>query len=127
MSYPDDRQYTADHEWIAVDGDTARVGITAYAAEALGDVVYLDLPEVGATLTAGETCGEIESTKSVSDLIAPADGEVTSVNQEAVDAPETVNADPYEQGWLYTLRLSELPENLLDAAGYGALVEGQGA
>jgi glycine cleavage system H protein len=127
VSYPDDRQYTADHEWIAVDGDTARVGITAYAAEALGDVVYLDLPEVGATLTAGETCGEIESTKSVSDLIAPADGEVTSVNQEAVDAPETVNADPYEQGWLYTLRLSELPENLLDAAGYGALVEGQGA
>ncbi|GAA4286109.1 glycine cleavage system protein GcvH [Georgenia daeguensis] len=127
MSYPDDRQYTADHEWIAVDGDTARVGITAYAAEALGDVVYLDLPEVGSTLTAGETCGEIESTKSVSDLIAPADGEVTSVNQEAVDAPETVNADPYEQGWLYTLRVTELPENLLDAAGYGALVEGQGA
>ncbi|MCK6209317.1 glycine cleavage system protein GcvH [Georgenia sp. EYE_87] len=127
MSYPDDRQYTADHEWIAVDGDTARVGITAYAAEALGDVVYLDLPEVGTTLTAGETCGEIESTKSVSDLIAPADGEVTSVNQEAVDAPETVNADPYEQGWLYTLRVASLPENLLDAAGYGALVEGQGA
>jgi glycine cleavage system H protein len=127
VSYPDDRQYTADHEWIAVDGDTARVGITAYAAEALGDVVYLDLPEVGTTLTAGETCGEIESTKSVSDLIAPADGEVTSVNQEAVDAPETVNGDPYEQGWLYTLRVAELPENLLDAAGYGALVEGQGA
>jgi glycine cleavage system H protein len=127
VSYPDDRQYTADHEWIAVDGDTARVGITAYAAEALGDVVYLDLPEVGQTVTAGETCGEIESTKSVSDLIAPADGEVASVNQAAVDAPETVNADPYEQGWLYTLRVTELPQNLLDAAGYGALVEGHGA
>ncbi|MPV37679.1 glycine cleavage system protein GcvH [Georgenia subflava] len=127
MSYPEDRQYTADHEWIVVDGDTARVGITAYATEALGDVVYLDLPEVGSSVTAGQTCGEIESTKSVSDLIAPADGEVLAVNESAVDAPETVNADPYEDGWLYTLRVAELPEDLLDADAYAALVEGQGA
>ena len=127
MTYPEDRQYTADHEWIAVDGDTARVGITTYATEALGDVVYLDLPEVGTTVTAGQTCGEIESTKSVSDLIAPADGEVLSVNEAAVDAPESVNADPYEEGWLYTIRVAELPEGLLDADGYAALVEGERA
>ena len=127
MSYPDDRQYTADHEWIAVDGDTARVGITAYAAEALGDVVYLDLPEVGATLTAGETCGEIESTKSVSDLIAPADGEVTSVNQEAVDAPETVNADPESGGWFAKVKVSDPSqyEALMDRPAYEAFLETQ--
>lgn len=127
MSYPDDRQYTADHEWIAVDGDTARVGITSYATEALGDVVYLDLPEVGSTVSAGESCGEIESTKSVSDLVAPAGGEVLSVNEAAVDSPETVNSDPYDEGWLYTLRVTDIPEDLLDAEGYAALVEGQGA
>ncbi|MFC7406092.1 glycine cleavage system protein GcvH [Georgenia alba] len=127
MSYPDDRQYTADHEWITVDGETARVGITTYAAEALGDVVYLDLPQVGDEVSAGETCGEIESTKSVSDLVAPADGEVLSVNETAVETPETVNADPYEDGWLYTMRVSELPEDLMDADAYAEFVAGQSA
>ncbi|GAA4433145.1 glycine cleavage system protein GcvH [Georgenia halophila] len=126
-SYPDDRQYTADHEWIAVDGDTARVGITVYAAEALGDVVYLDLPELGTAVVAGETCGEIESTKSVSDLVAPADGEVLSLNDAAIDSPETVNSDPYEEGWLYTLRVAELPDDLMDADAYAEFVDGADA
>ncbi|MFD1719104.1 glycine cleavage system protein GcvH [Georgenia deserti] len=126
-SYPDDRQYSADHEWIAIDGDTARVGITAYAAEALGDVVYVDLPEVGTELTAGETCGEIESTKSVSDLVAPADGEVLSVNDAVDESPETVGSDPYEEGWLYTMRVGVVPEELMDAEAYGEFVQGQGA
>ncbi|KAE8764188.1 glycine cleavage system protein GcvH [Georgenia thermotolerans] len=125
MTYPADRRYTRDHEWIAVDGDVATVGITSYAAEALGDVVYLDLPEVGTTVTAGESCGEIESTKSVSDLIAPATGEVLSVNTEAVDAPESVNADPHGEGWLYTVRVGELPEDLLDAEAYAEQAQGQ--
>ena len=125
MTYPADRRYTRDHEWIAVDGDVATVGITSYAAEALGDVVYLDLPEAGTTVTAGESCGEIESTKSVSDLIAPASGEVLSVNREAVDAPESVNADPHGEGWLYTMRVGDLPEDLLDAEAYAELAQAQ--
>ncbi len=123
MTYPADRRYTRDHEWIAVDGDVATVGVTAYAAEALGDVVYLDLPEAGSTVTAGESCGEIESTKSVSDLVAPASGEVLEVNAAAVDAPEKVNTDPHGEGWLYTLRVAELPDDLLDADAYAALTE----
>lgn len=127
MSYPTDRQYTADHEWIAVDGDVARVGITSYAAEALGDVVYVELPEVGAAVAAGTSCGEIESTKSVSELVAPADGEVLSVNEAVSAAPETVNNDPHGEGWLYTMRVSSVPEDLLDAAAYAALTGGEGA
>ncbi|MFH5823029.1 glycine cleavage system protein GcvH [Georgenia sp. AZ-5] len=127
MPYPTDRKYTTDHEWITVDDDVARVGITAYAAEALGDVVYVDLPEVGATVSAGESCGEIESTKSVSDLVAPATGEVLEVNAAAVDSPESVNADPHGEGWLYAMRVTELPEDLLDAEAYTALVEGEPA
>lgn len=126
-SYPDDRQYTADHEWIAVDGETARVGITAYAAEALGDVVYVDLPEAGTEIAAGETCGEIESTKSVSDLVAPATGEILAVNSAAVDEPETVGTDPHEEGWLYTLRVDELPDGLMDAEAYQTFVTGGAA
>jgi glycine cleavage system H protein len=125
MTYPADRRYTRDHEWISVDGDVATVGVTSYAAEALGDIVYLDLPEVGSTVTVGESCGEIESTKSVSDLIAPANGEVLEVNTAAVDAPEKVNTDPHGEGWLYTLRVGELPEDLLDADAYAALAEAQ--
>ncbi|WP_127127542.1 glycine cleavage system protein GcvH [Georgenia sp. SYP-B2076] len=127
MSYPTDRRYTTDHEWIAVDGDVARVGITSYAAQALGDVVYLDLPAVGTALAAGTSCGEIESTKSVSELMAPADGEVLAVNDAAVDAPETVNGDPHGDGWLFSMRVASLPEDLLDAEAYAALTEGQDA
>lgn len=121
MSYPDDRQYTADHEWILVEGEHGRVGVTAYATAALGDVVYVDLPELGSTVTAGQPCGEIESTKSVSDLVAPAGGEVVEVNQDVVDNPETVNADPHGAGWLYRVRVSATAPGLLDAAAYEAL------
>ncbi|UNX53397.1 glycine cleavage system protein GcvH [Georgenia sp. TF02-10] len=127
MSHPTDRRYTTDHEWVAVENDVATVGITSYAAEALGDVVYVELPEVGRTLSAGEACGEIESTKSVSDLVAPADGEVLGHNEAAVASPEGIGADPYGAGWLYRMRLAGEPAGLLDAAGYTALVEGQDA
>lgn len=123
MTNPTELKYTAEHEWLAVDGDTARVGVTAFAAEALGDVVYVDLPAPGDTVTAGESCGELESTKSVSDLYAPVTGEVVAVN-EAVDAdPSLVNSDPFGEGWLFVVRFTE-PGDLLDAAAYDALVAG---
>ena len=122
MSNPTNLQYTAEHEWIAVDGDHAKVGVTAYAADALGDVVYVDLPEVGATITAGESCGELESTKSVSDLYAPVTGEIVEVNK-AVDAdPSLINSDPFGEGWLFVVKVTATGE-LLDAAGYEALLE----
>lgn len=121
MSIPTDRHYTAEHEWVVLADDVATVGVTAHAAESLGDVVYLDLPEVGGQISAGETCGEIESTKSVSELYAPVSGEVLSTNSEAVDNPEVVNADPYGAGWLFTVRVDQ-PGEFLDAAGYGALI-----
>ena len=123
MSNPTDLQYTAEHEWIAVDGDNAKVGVTAYAADALGDVVYVDLPTVGDTVTAGEPCGELESTKSVSDLYAPVTGEVVEVN-DAVDAdPSLVNSDPFGEGWLFVVKVTATGE-VLDAAAYGALIAG---
>ena len=122
MSNPTNLQYTAEHEWIAVDGENAKVGVTAYAADALGDVVYVALPEVGATITAGESCGELESTKSVSDLYAPVTGEIVEVNA-AVDAdPSLINSDPFGEGWLFVVKVTETGE-LLDAAGYEALLE----
>src|SRR5690606_21760801 len=100
--------YTTEHEWIQDRGDgVIRVGITAYAAEALGDVVYISLPSVGDAVTAGESCGEIESTKSVSDLYAPADGEVVAVNESLDGTPESVNTDAYGEGWMYDLRLAD--------------------
>jgi glycine cleavage system H protein len=122
MSNPTNLQYTAEHEWIAVDGDNAKVGVTAYAADALGDVVYVDLPAVGTAVTAGESCGELESTKSVSDLYAPVTGEIVEVNA-AVDAdPSLINSDPFGEGWLFVVKVTETGE-LLDAAGYEALLE----
>ncbi|WP_456695586.1 glycine cleavage system protein GcvH [Aeromicrobium sp. P5_D10] len=125
MSIPADLKYTADHEWVRLDGDTAIVGITAYAAEALGDVVYLELPEIGASITHGVACGEIESTKSVSDLLAPADGEVVGINADIVDDPGAVNTDPYGAGWLISIRVTgalELlsPEQYASLTGAGA-------
>ena len=123
MSLPTDRQYTAEHEWVQISGDVARVGVTDYAASSLGDVVYLDLPEAGSQITAGETCGEIESTKSVSDLYAPATGEVLEVNQDAVDNPEVVNTDPFGAGWLFTVRTGGDTAELLDADAYTALTQ----
>ena len=95
MSVPAELQYTEEHEWVSIDGDTATIGITDYAAQQLGDVVYVSLPAVGAAVTSGEPCGEVESTKSVSDLYSPVDGEVVEVNEELDDDPGLVNAEPY--------------------------------
>lgn len=125
MNIPDDLQYSTDHEWIRIDGNRVRVGITDYAQDALGDIVYVSLPEVGDTLTAGDVCGELESTKSVSDIYAPVSGEVTARN-DALDAtPELVNTDPYGGGWLIEVTLSNPSEldGLMDAAAYQASVE----
>ncbi len=122
MSNPTNLQYSAEHEWVDLDGDTARVGVTAYAADALGDIVYVDLPAVGDTVTAGETCGELESTKSVSDLYSPVTGEVVEVNGEVDGDPSLVNSDPFGRGWLLVVRVTATAE-LLDAAAYDALLE----
>lgn len=118
--YPTGLRYTAEHEWLLTEGDTVRVGITSFAQEALGDVVYVSLPTVGDSLTAGDTCGEVESTKSVSDLYAPVSGEVTGVNPALDTTPELVNTDPYGEGWMYELRPSDpaAVEALLDAEAY---------
>lgn len=123
MDIPSDYRYTSEHEWLDRADGQARVGVTAYAADALGDIVFVDLPEVGTTVAAGQACGELESTKSVSDLFAPADGEVTEINQAVVDDPALVNSDPYGAGWLFRMRVASAPD-LLDADGYGKLVEG---
>ena len=123
LEYPDNLRYTADHEWVdQLDGGTVRIGITSYAQDALGDVVYVSLPAVGDTLTSGETCGEVESTKSVSDLYAPLTGEVTAVNSALDGTPELVNTAPYTEGWMYELRPSDAEDlgGLLDAAAYRA-------
>lgn len=118
---PADLQYTAEHEWVRLEGDVATVGITRYAADALGDVVYVDLPKPGAALAAGSIVGEVESTKSVGELYAPLDGEVVEANQAVVDAPETINSDPYGAGWLIKVRVSSTPA-LLSADEYRALI-----
>ncbi|UER54440.1 glycine cleavage system protein GcvH [Kineosporiaceae bacterium SCSIO 59966] len=120
FEYPEDLRYTAEHEWVRRAGDVVRVGITAYAQDALGDIVYLQLPAVGDVVNAGSPCGEIESTKSVSDVYAPVDGTVTAVN-DAVDAsPELVNSDPYGDGWLFEMQPQDPAalDGLLDADGY---------
>ena len=123
---PDNLHYSKDHEWVRVEGDTAVIGITDHAQEQLGDVVYVAVPTPGTKVTAGEPCGEVESTKSVSDIYAPADGEVAEVNPELEDDPGLVNSDPYGAGWLFTIRLAgddELPPGLLSAAEYTALTQ----
>jgi glycine cleavage system H protein len=121
--YPDDLKYTTEHEWVRTPGDTdgsVRVGITHYAQDQLGDIVYVSLPGVGDTVTAGTACGELESTKSVSDVYAPVDGEVVAVNESLDTTPELVNSDPYGGGWLYDLAPSDAAAvaGLLDAAAY---------
>lgn len=120
MSEPATLHYTVEHEWIAVDGDIATVGITPYAADRLGDVVYVDLPAAGATIASGTVVGEIESTKSVGELFAPVDGEVLESNQEVVENPSLVNSDPLGAGWMIRVRFSALPE-LLTAEQYAAI------
>ena len=122
-SYPEHLRYTSDHEWVeTLDNGNVRVGITNYAQDALGDVVYVSLPAVGDTIAVGDSCGEVESTKSVSDLYAPADGEIIAVNDTLDATPESVNTDPYGEGWMYELELAESSDtsSLLDAAGYQA-------
>lgn len=117
MSLPTDLKYTEEHEWLSERDDIVRIGVTPYAANALGDIVYVQLPDVGQQIKAGEACGELESTKSVSDLYAPATGEVVAVNEAVIDDPAQVNADPFGDGWLLEMRVSEYGK-LLDAAGY---------
>ncbi|GAA4754632.1 glycine cleavage system protein GcvH [Nocardioides endophyticus] len=127
--YPDDLKYTSEHEWVREPGEHAgsvRIGITEYAQDALGDIVYVSLPEVGAAVEAGSTCGELESTKSVSDVYAPITGEVVARN-DALDAtPELVNTDPYGAGWLFEVVPSAggAPEGLMDASTYQASLDG---
>ncbi|MTE21109.1 glycine cleavage system protein GcvH [Streptomyces sp. TRM43335] len=121
MSNPQQLRYSKEHEWLSATEDgVATVGITEHAAGALGDVVFVQLPEVGDTVTAGEPCGELESTKSVSDLYAPVSGEITEVNQDVVDDPALVNSAPFEGGWLFRVRVTEEPEELLSADEYTA-------
>jgi glycine cleavage system H protein len=122
FEYPDHLQYTSDHEWVRIEGDTARVGITAYAQDALGDIVYVTLPEEGATVQADAVCGEVESTKSVSDVLSPVSGTVTAVNAALDDAPELANTDPYGEGWMFEVRLDDpsIVEGLLSATEYEA-------
>ncbi|AGI87749.1 glycine cleavage system protein GcvH [Streptomyces albidoflavus] len=119
MSNPQQLRYSKEHEWLsAAEDGVSTIGITEYAAGALGDVVYAQLPEVGSTVTAGETCGELESTKSVSDLYSPVSGEVTEINEDVVNDPSLVNTAPFEGGWLFKVRVSEEPDDLLSADAY---------
>ncbi|HYO18311.1 MAG TPA: glycine cleavage system protein GcvH [Dermatophilaceae bacterium] len=125
LEYPQDLRYTAEHEWVRVGSDgVARVGITAFAQDALGDVVYVSLPAVGDPVAAGDSCGEVESTKSVSDIFAPLSGEIVAVNATLDSAPELVNTDPYGEGWMYDVKLTDAgaAESLLDLEGYRALL-----
>jgi glycine cleavage system H protein len=125
MSNPQQLRYSKEHEWLSVAEDgVATVGITEFAANALGDVVYAQLPEVGDTVAAGESCGELESTKSVSDLYSPVNGEVVEANQDVVDDPALVNSAPFEGGWLFKVRVTDEPEDLMSADEYTAFTAG---
>lgn len=123
MKIPNDLLYTEEHEWVSVDGTTIRLGITDFAQDQLGDIVYVDLPEVGAELEKDDTFAEVESTKSVGEVYAPFDGVVTAVNDALVDTPELVNADPYGEGWLIEMTVGVEIGGLLDADAYRALTE----
>jgi glycine cleavage system H protein len=126
-SYPDELLYHAEHDWARIDGEEAVLGITWFAVDALGELVHFEPPEVGASVTKDRAYGEVESVKAVSDVIAPLSGEVLEVNEKVVDAPETVNEDPYGNGWLIRIRLAEPSERdqLLDVAGYRELLASQ--
>ena len=133
MTVPENLSYTAEHEWVAIDDTVASVGITDFAQQALGDVVYVSVPAPGTAVTAGEPFGEVESTKSVSDLYSPVDGEVTEVNTELEDDPSLVNAEPYAAGWMFRVRVAQdgngeptLPADLLSAAEYEELTKSAG-
>jgi len=124
---PADLLFTTDHEWVRVTGTVARVGVTEHATTALGDIVYVSLPTVGSHVSPGDSCAELESTKSVSGVYAPAAGVIASVNEPVVDAPETIGADPYGDGWLFDIEMEgQLAESLLDADAYGVLLTESG-
>ena len=122
MSIPEELQYTRSHEWVRTEGDTATVGITDHAQDELGDIVFIELPEQGATLGAGDSFGTVESVKAVSDLYAPVGGEVVEVNEALNDSPEKINEDPYGEGWIIKLRVSD-EGNLLSASDYEQFIE----
>jgi glycine cleavage system H protein len=121
-SYPDDLLYHSEHDWARIEGDEATFGITWYAQDALGEVVYFDLPKVGATVSSGEAYAEVESVKAVSDVYAPLSGEIVAINEALADQPEAINQDPYGNGWLVRVKLSDPSErnSLMDAAAYEA-------
>lgn len=125
MNIPEELRYSSDHEWVRVEGEGVRIGITDYAQDALGDVVFVELPAVESRLEAGGSFGEVESTKSVSDLFAPISGVVTMINDSLVENPERINDDPYGEGWICEVRPDDVAaiEGLLDAAAYIALIE----
>ena len=125
MNVPEDLRYSKDHEWARLEGDRVRVGITDYAQDALGDVVFVELPEVGSTVKLDESFSEVESTKSVSDVYAPLAGTIVEVNPDLADAPERLNEDPYGEGWICLLEPEDVAayESLMDAAAYRALTE----
>lgn len=126
MEFPEDLRYSSDHEWVRTANEqSARVGVTEYATEQLGDIVFVTLPEEGAEVTAGEPCGELESTKTVEDLVSPVTGVVTGVNQLVIDSPETVNSDQYGDGWLFDVQLAEDADldDLMEADAYAEQVE----
>ncbi len=128
MVSPSELKYTKEHEWVRVDGDTGTIGITDYAQDQLGDIVFVDLPAAGSTISAAQKLGEIESVKAVSELFAPVSGEVTEANASLADAPESVNDDPYGDGWLIKVRLSDPAQldGLLSADDYEAFIEAEG-
>lgn len=123
MSIPEDLRYTRSHEWVRTEGETVTIGITDHAQEELGDVVFVELPEVGATLDPGESFGTVESVKAVSDLYTPVGGEVVEVNEVLNDSPEKINEDPYGEGWILKLRTSGEAEGLLSASDYETFLE----
>jgi glycine cleavage system H protein len=126
MTVPAHLLYSSDHEWVAIDGTRARIGITDYAQEALGDVVYVQTPTIGATVTTGDSFSEVESTKSVSDIYAPVSGTVVAINDQLGDGPDVLNSDPYGAGWICEIEMSDPTDidGLLDAVGYQALIDG---
>jgi glycine cleavage system H protein len=126
VNVPDDLRYTSDHEWVRQEGDKVRLGITDYAQDSLGDVVFVAVPTVGTAVVSGVSFSEVESTKSVSDIYAPVTGEVVEANDELADSPERLNEDPYGEGWICVLSVNDAAEldGLMDAAAYRALIDG---
>jgi len=125
MSFPSELKYSKDHEWVRVDGSKAVLGITAHAAEALGDVVFVELPEEGDSIASGEAFGSVESVKAVSDVFSPVSGDVTAINEALLDAPELINSDPYGEGWMIEIELEDVSQldELLSAAEYEAFLK----